>query len=153
MRFKDLTCNLPWSCSLIQQKYLLYLYLHVLYFLFSSADGWVRERDPPEKQCNRSQWCQVGHSQSEIFFIQKASPCSIISPFPYPVFTSLRLSRLRFGIYIQRFLREVFLWTWTITLFFLQVWISLASILLCHTPPPSCLGTSQSDGLHVPTYL
>lgn len=38
-------------------------------------------------------------------------------------------------------------------LMILQAWFSLAPLLFCHTPTPSCPGTRQSNGLHVPALL
>lgn len=40
-----------------------------------------------------------------------------------------------------------------IIIFFLQVWLPLAPILFCLSPAPTCVGTCQSDGLHVPPLL
>lgn len=40
-----------------------------------------------------------------------------------------------------------------LTLFCLQVWFPLASILFCHTLAPSRPGPCQSNGLHVPPLL
>lgn len=74
------------------------IFVNAFYFFFSSADGWVRERDPPEKQCNRSQRCQVGNSQCENLFKMTASASLIIYLFTHPFFTFLRLSRLKLWI-------------------------------------------------------